>query len=128
MPPDRAPVAAAWAFASSHGATTYETLLYPDGTLSCDCPGWVFQKAGRPRGCRHTKDLGPYAAAVLDGRLSPEEAGARAGALPSHPLEALGFAAASPARPRARPRRRSMTPSPPVSPLTGRLRRQLDLR
>lgn len=128
MPPAHPPVTAAWAFASTHGTTTYETLLYTDGTLSCDCPGWVYRKAGRARGCRHTKDLEPYAAEVLDGRLNPEVAGAHAGALPSSPPHALDFAAAVTARPRPRSRRRPVTPSAPVSPLTGRLRRQLDLR
>lgn len=113
-------VIAAWAFASSHGTTTYETLLYADGTLSCNCPGWINKRPGRPRGCRHTKDLAPYMAEVLAGHLTREETGTRAGALHPHPFQALDFAAAAPGRP--------MTPSPPVSPLTGRLRRQLDLR
>lgn len=45
----------AWAEPSSHGTTTYEILLHADGSLSCNCPGWVFQRPGKPRGCKHTK-------------------------------------------------------------------------
>lgn len=40
---------------SSHGAVTYETLLWSDGSTTCDCPGWVYQRAGKPRGCKHTR-------------------------------------------------------------------------
>lgn len=42
----------AWATPSSHGTTTYETLLLKDGTLSCNCPSWVF-KRGETRRCKH---------------------------------------------------------------------------
>jgi hypothetical protein len=33
-------VMAAWATPSTHGAAVYETLLYADGQLSCNCPAW----------------------------------------------------------------------------------------
>lgn len=118
-----APVAAAWAFASSHGATTYETVLYRDGTLSCHCPGWAYKCANRPRGCRHTRAVSPYTRELLGGRLTAEEAGARAGALPPHP-----FAAIEAAHPAAHSRPRPASLPAAVSPLTGHLRRQLDLR
>ena len=41
---------AAWATPSTHGAAVYETLLYADGQLSCNCPAWVYVRKGRPRG------------------------------------------------------------------------------
>jgi hypothetical protein len=54
--PERGPeVVAAWATPSTHGAVVYETLLYADGRLSCNCPAWVYVRKGRPRGCRHTR-------------------------------------------------------------------------
>ena len=31
---------AAWDTRSTHGAAVYETLLYADGRLSCNCPAW----------------------------------------------------------------------------------------
>jgi hypothetical protein len=33
-------VVAAWATPSTHGAALYETVLYADWSLSCNCPGW----------------------------------------------------------------------------------------
>ena len=49
-----APVVFTWAFPSSGGATVYETLLREDGTLSCNCPGWVFNPK---RTCTHTRQV-----------------------------------------------------------------------
>lgn len=112
MPPAHPPVTAAWAFASTHGTTTYETLLYSDGTLSCNCPGWVFRKADQPRGCRHTREAEPFAARLLSGQLTPEAVGAVRPATTPRP---------SPTR------RRPAVPRPTVNPLTGRLRRHIDL-
>lgn len=54
-----------WAVGSSRSraggrAAKYEILLYGDGCLSCDCPGWLFHRradgAGEKtvRGCKHT--------------------------------------------------------------------------
>ena len=50
---------------STNGAAQYETILYKDGTCSCNCPGWVLyvnrrrkgQNASHdvPRECKHTK-------------------------------------------------------------------------
>ncbi len=45
----------AWSFASSGGSTTYEVLRQPDGSLTCNCPGWTFKRKGDVRGCKHTK-------------------------------------------------------------------------
>lgn len=34
---------------------TYTTILRSDGTLACNCPGWVFKKKGQDeRRCKHT--------------------------------------------------------------------------
>ena len=46
-------VKAAYPFPSSRGVTTYQTILYDDGSTSCDCPGWIFQG----HNCKHVKIL-----------------------------------------------------------------------
>lgn len=56
-----------WAFRSSQprGGTfvTYETRLEENGTLRCNCMGWVFQRKDKntgeplPRRCRHTDQV-----------------------------------------------------------------------
>jgi hypothetical protein len=61
-------VVAAWATPSTHGAAVYETLLYADGQLSCNCPAWVYARKGRPRGCRHTRAAESQGADRLAGR------------------------------------------------------------
>lgn len=61
---------AAWATPSTHGAAVYETLLYADGQLSCNCPAWVYVRKGRPRGCRHTRAAERQVADVLAGRVA----------------------------------------------------------
>ena len=63
-------VKAAWATPSTHGAAVYETLLYADGQLSCNCPAWVYVRKGRPRGCRHTRAAESQVADVLAGRMA----------------------------------------------------------
>ena len=35
----------------------YVVKVYSDGTLSCDCKGWIMKKAGKPRECTHTKKV-----------------------------------------------------------------------
>lgn len=49
----------AWSTPSTHGTTTYESILYVDGTVSCSCPGWTFQRKGKPRSCKHVTTLMP---------------------------------------------------------------------
>jgi len=39
---------------SSNGHTKYCTVLWDDGTYSCNCPGWSFKRNGE-RKCKHTK-------------------------------------------------------------------------
>lgn len=33
----------------------YVTQMREDGSLRCNCPGWIFAKKDQPRGCKHTK-------------------------------------------------------------------------
>jgi len=40
---------------NSNPDKTYTTILYTDGTTSCDCRGWIH--SGAVRGCRHTKEV-----------------------------------------------------------------------
>lgn len=46
-----------WTFESSSSNNTYETLLYTDGSTSCNCPGWTRRSQ---RTCKHTRavDMG----------------------------------------------------------------------
>jgi hypothetical protein len=56
------PISRVWTFTSdSNPATQYETLLYADGSLSCNCPGWTRRLAADgSRSCKHTRavDMG----------------------------------------------------------------------
>ena len=38
-------ISKAWVFASSSGDGQYQTLLYADGSTSCDCKGWTRARA-----------------------------------------------------------------------------------
>lgn len=40
---------------SSNGLTKYLTILWSDGTYSCNCPAWCMRKAGKARDCKHCK-------------------------------------------------------------------------
>lgn len=42
-------------FKSSSGSGTYETLLYSDGTTTCDCPGWTRRCVDGVRTCKHVR-------------------------------------------------------------------------
>lgn len=68
-------VVAAWAFPSSSNATTYETTLEEDGTLACNCPGFLFKKKDQARGCKHTRAIAPYTARLLAHTLTPQQVG-----------------------------------------------------
>ena len=56
------PISRVWMFPSdSNPAITYETLMYTDGSLSCNCPGWTRRLAADgSRSCKHTRavDMG----------------------------------------------------------------------
>jgi hypothetical protein len=69
------PIVAAWAFASSSGATTYETTLDDAGVLACNCPGFLFKKKGQARGCKHLRQIEPYAERVRTGSVTAEQVG-----------------------------------------------------
>lgn len=42
---------------SSNPNRKYETVIYADGQVLCNCQGWTIKKAGKPRQCRHTEEL-----------------------------------------------------------------------
>ena len=53
-----AAIAKCWTFNSSSGRGTYQTLLYADGSTSCDCPGWCRRVAADgSRSCKHTRSV-----------------------------------------------------------------------
>jgi hypothetical protein len=61
----------------------YNTLLYNDGTTSCDCMGWIYFRPkkdergqvlpGQERGCKHTKLIAEDAAEYLKKYQKGEE-------------------------------------------------------
>ena len=84
------PVAKVWNFASSSGRGSYEMLLFTNGSVSCNCPGWTRRvDAHGNRSCKHTRsfDMGradlecesshDYAAVVAKpaASASPEDTG-----------------------------------------------------
>ena len=72
-------IVGAWAFPSSSGSTTYETTLDEVATLSCNCPGFIYKRAGQTRGCKHTKQVAPFVESVLLGKLTVQEVAERLG-------------------------------------------------
>lgn len=48
-----------WGFKSSrpHGGQVinYAAQINNDESVSCNCPGWVIKRAGKERGCKHTR-------------------------------------------------------------------------
>ena len=53
-----AALAKCWTFASSSGGGRYQTLLYANGTTSCECPGWCRRVAADgSRSCKHTRSV-----------------------------------------------------------------------
>ena len=72
-------IVGAWAFPSSSGSTIYETTLDELANLSCNCPGFIFKKAGQARGCKHTRQVSPYVLDVIQGRLTAQEVAQKLG-------------------------------------------------
>ncbi|MDB6025143.1 MAG: hypothetical protein JWM68_1366 [Verrucomicrobiales bacterium] len=56
------PIQRVWAFRSdSNAEVEYQTLLYADGSTSCNCAGWTRRVASDgSRSCKHTRwvDMG----------------------------------------------------------------------
>lgn len=69
-----------WAFESSKAVggvkTNYATDLYSDGTLKCNCPGWIYKRKDA-RGCKHTEQVLHEVPTILqmwkDGTHLPEQ-------------------------------------------------------
>ena len=72
-------IVGAWAFPSSSGSTTYETTLDEVATLSCNCPGFIYKRAGQTRGCKHTRQVAPFIESVLLGKLTVQEVAEKLG-------------------------------------------------
>ena len=53
------PISQAWTFGSdSNPDVQYETLLYTDGSTSCNCRGWTQRVAANgSRSCKHTRAI-----------------------------------------------------------------------
>lgn len=48
----------AWTFRSDTSSKSYQTLLYSDGTTSCNCPGWTRRTGPNgQRSCKHTRSV-----------------------------------------------------------------------
>lgn len=57
-------------YKSSSGPKEYTTRVNSNGLLSCDCLGWTSKREGKPRHCKHTKDI-----AVVNGLTIEERDG-----------------------------------------------------
>lgn len=68
-----------WQFSSSKPqggiVTKYRTQLNQNGTLSCDCAGWIIKRYGRPRWCKHCETVQPEVPQIMkdfrDGKELP---------------------------------------------------------
>lgn len=78
----------------------YTLVLYKDGCASCDCPGWINKRSGKPRGCKH-----------ID-RLAAEIQETHRRYLRGETLELLETPSASGPVPQSSPRREDGTPQP----------------
>lgn len=65
---ENAPAIFQWTNASSQEVSgqraVYSTLLRKNGDLTCNCPGWVFKRAGT-RSCKHTRQVEAEAKQIL---------------------------------------------------------------
>lgn len=52
----KAAIATLFIFASDSSSAQYQTLVYMDGTISCECKGWTRRVAtDGTRSCKHTR-------------------------------------------------------------------------
>lgn len=58
----------AWHRLSSKGTTSYEIILWENGELSCNCPGWIYPRDPNRRDCKHTKELKIQAFEIFKGK------------------------------------------------------------
>jgi len=58
-------ILAAWSVPSASSAVNYEVLLHHDGERTCNCPGWIIKRNGKPRSCRHVKQVRSEAEAIF---------------------------------------------------------------
>jgi hypothetical protein len=96
-----------WTTGSSSSDNVWRTSLWPDGTVSCNCPGWTRHAA------RHCKHLDKYAVeislaveAAQGGRKPQPVAPPKPVAAPASVAQAMAAAAAARAAPVAKPKRR----------------------
>lgn len=91
-PPKKEPVFT-WAFKSSQprGGTiiSYIAQLNQDGTLSCNCPGWIFAKKNQERACKHTKLIEEEAPGIYKKWKKGEELPIYEEAMPSIPAHSM---------------------------------------
>jgi len=55
-------------FPSKSSSKVYTVSMDNDGGLSCDCPAWVFKKAGE-RICRHIKEVTAQGFGTVEGKF-----------------------------------------------------------
>ena len=55
----------AWFEPSRHGAAKYEIILKRDGDISCDCPGYIYKRKDKERGCIHIRKYANTATEIM---------------------------------------------------------------
>jgi predicted nucleic acid-binding Zn finger protein len=88
-------IAKVWTFSSSSSSKEYETLLYTDGSTSCNCPGWTRRVAADgSRSCKHTRMVHQGIAdsrcdACADYTTKVESASLKSSGIPSAPMHVI---------------------------------------
>ncbi len=55
-----------WRFPSTSNKGTYETIIWADQTVTCNCPGWIYW-----RHCRHVDTIMSEYGEVAENFLTP---------------------------------------------------------